>query len=130
MKAQSDVYIKLQNVYKDKAREDAAEVLASVRRAPGGDAIDPAEVDLFCKNAAFVKLIDSPDSGPERLLKVAGKLLGPPPLHRRGPCIPASQGFWTERRRPIACPCGYEPRRCARHLGGSDGRNLCAKQSS
>ena len=73
MKAQSDVYIKLQNIYKAKAREDAAEVLASVRRAQGGGAIDPAEVDLFCKNAAFVKLIDSPDSGPERLLQVVGK---------------------------------------------------------
>lgn len=88
MKAQSDVYIRLQNIYKAKARKDAAEVLASVRRAPGGDAIDAAEVDLFCKNAAFIKLIDSPDSGAERLLKVAGKSLPSlicPVLARHGP---------------------------------------------
>lgn len=73
MKAKSEVYVKLQGIYKAKARKDAAEVLASVRAAPGGDLIDPAEVDLFCKNAAFVKLIDSRDSGPKRLLKAVGK---------------------------------------------------------
>ncbi|KAK0745113.1 hypothetical protein B0T21DRAFT_359056 [Apiosordaria backusii] len=59
MKAQSKVYIQLQNIYKAKARRDAAEILETVQATPGGQNIDPAEVDLFCKNAAFVKLINA-----------------------------------------------------------------------
>jgi NEDD8-activating enzyme E1 regulatory subunit len=76
MKAQSSVYVKLQNIYKTKAREDAAEVWKTVQALKGGRNIDPEEVAVFCKNAAFVKLInahgDSPES--ERLSSVAGKL--------------------------------------------------------
>ncbi|KAK4230036.1 putative NEDD8-activating enzyme E1 regulatory subunit [Podospora fimiseda] len=63
MKAQSEVYIKLQTIYKTKARKDAAEILETVRATPGGDKVDPAEVDLFCKNAAFVKLINATGGG-------------------------------------------------------------------
>ncbi|GAB1319022.1 NEDD8-activating enzyme E1 regulatory subunit [Madurella fahalii] len=59
MKAQSKVYVQLQSIYKAKARKDAAEVLELVRAMPGGQHVDPAEVDLFCKNAAFVKLINA-----------------------------------------------------------------------
>ncbi|EGS21524.1 nedd8-activating enzyme E1 regulatory subunit-like protein [Thermochaetoides thermophila DSM 1495] len=59
MKAQSKVYVQLQNLYKEKARKDAAEVLETVRAMPGGQDIDPAEVELFCKNAAFVRLINA-----------------------------------------------------------------------
>ncbi|AEO66770.1 uncharacterized protein THITE_2115157 [Thermothielavioides terrestris NRRL 8126] len=59
MKAQSKVYIQLQNIYKAKARSDAAEILQIVQASPGGERVDPAEVDLFCKNAAFVKLINA-----------------------------------------------------------------------
>lgn len=81
MKAQSKVYIQLQNIYKEKARKDAAEVLQTVRAMPGGQHVDPAEVDLFCKNAAFVKLINATGgrgSGTkinraDRLKTVAGK---------------------------------------------------------
>lgn len=73
MKAQSSVYIQLQNIYKAKARRDATEVLELVRRAPGGENIDATEVDLFCKNAAFIKLISSSDGGsPEGLSGVVG----------------------------------------------------------
>ncbi|OLN97343.1 NEDD8-activating enzyme E1 regulatory subunit [Colletotrichum chlorophyti] len=72
MKAESDVYIELQNIYKAKARKDAAEVLQSVRRKPGGGDVDPTEVDLFCKNAAFVKLIvPTLQSGHDQLRSVA-----------------------------------------------------------
>jgi amyloid beta precursor protein binding protein 1 len=77
MKAQSKVYVQLQNIYKTKARKDAAEVLEIVRKAPNGQGIDSAEVELFCKNAAFVKLINATgglDGGVEsndRLRKVA-----------------------------------------------------------
>ncbi|KAL1837639.1 hypothetical protein VTJ49DRAFT_3559 [Mycothermus thermophilus] len=59
MKAQSKVYVQLQNIYKAKARKDAAEILETVRAAPGGDRVDAAEVELFCKNAAFVKLVNA-----------------------------------------------------------------------
>ncbi|GAP83614.1 putative family protein [Rosellinia necatrix] len=59
MKAQSNVYVKLQNLYKAKARKDAQEVLESVRESAGGERVDPTEVDLFCKNARFVKLINA-----------------------------------------------------------------------
>lgn len=59
MKAESSVYIQLQNIYKTKARQDASEVLAAVKATPGGENIDAAEVDLFCTNARFAKLINS-----------------------------------------------------------------------
>lgn len=79
MKAQSKVYIQLQSIYKAKARKDAAEILQIVRATPGGERVDPAEVDLFCKNAAFVKLINatggrgSEISRADRLKSAAGK---------------------------------------------------------
>ncbi|KAI1652685.1 hypothetical protein F4813DRAFT_394413 [Daldinia decipiens] len=59
MKAKSTVYVKLQSIYKAKARRDAQEVLETSRALPGGEDVDPAEVDLFCKNARFVKLINA-----------------------------------------------------------------------
>lgn len=86
MKAQSDVYIELQNIYKAKARRDADEVLRTVQATPHGRDVDPAEVELFCKNAAFVKLINASAGGggegancslqqgsADRLATVAGK---------------------------------------------------------
>ncbi|KAI5861661.1 hypothetical protein GGS23DRAFT_576068 [Durotheca rogersii] len=63
MKAQSSVYVKLQSIYKDKARKDAQEVLETARGIPGGNDVDPAEVELFCKNARFVKLINATPTG-------------------------------------------------------------------
>ncbi|KAK3955113.1 hypothetical protein QBC32DRAFT_206174 [Pseudoneurospora amorphoporcata] len=64
MKAQSKVYVQLQNIYKTKARKDAAEVLQTAQAIAGaGREVDPAEVDLFCKNAAFVKLINVEGGG-------------------------------------------------------------------
>jgi len=62
MKAKSNVYVELQNVYKAKARQDAAEVLETVRQHPNGSPADipNEEVDAFCKNAAFIKLIRGP----------------------------------------------------------------------
>lgn len=76
MKAQSKVYIQLQNIYKAKARQDAAEILQTVQATPGGEEVDPAEVDLFCKNAAFVKLINATGGKikrADRLREVASK---------------------------------------------------------
>ncbi|KAI1074624.1 hypothetical protein F5B20DRAFT_586095 [Whalleya microplaca] len=64
MKAQSSVYVKLQNIYKAKARKDSQEVLDTVRASPGGKGVDPTEVELFCKNARFVKLINATATTP------------------------------------------------------------------
>lgn len=79
MKAQSTIYVKLQNIYKAKARQDAAEVLKAVREHPHGKAIDSAEVENFCKNAAFLKLIRDTDGGDIKAL--AGKHSSIPELY-------------------------------------------------
>lgn len=76
MKAQSDVYIKLQNIYKDKARRDADEVLQTVRQLAPDKDIDPTEVELFCTNARFIKLINSAEGRGPSLAQVVGQ---PPP---------------------------------------------------
>ncbi|GAD94780.1 ubiquitin-like activating enzyme [Paecilomyces variotii No. 5] len=62
MKAQSADYISLQNIYKTKARKDVEEVLATVRaiEAKLGERTTPItdkEVEIFCKNAAHIKVI-------------------------------------------------------------------------
>lgn len=63
MKARSNDYIALQNIYKSKAREDCAEVLSTVRalekslgRSPNL-AIPEKEVENFCKGAAHIHLV-------------------------------------------------------------------------
>ena len=71
MKAQSTVYVQLQNIYKAKARQDVAEVLETVRAHPRGKEIDTAEVKTFCKNAAFIKLIHGASSTPTNLKDLA-----------------------------------------------------------
>lgn len=61
MKAQSSDYIRLQNIYKTKARHDHSDILHIVRAAEHRlgrkTPIDEKEIDAFCKNAASVKLI-------------------------------------------------------------------------
>lgn len=73
MKAQSQVYIKLQNIYKEKARQDVNEVLDAVVHTPGGEEIDPTEVELFCKNARFIKLINAELDQPLSIEQVVGE---------------------------------------------------------
>ena len=73
MKAQSDVYVRLQNLYKTKARQDAREVLATVQSMEGGADVESAEVELFCTNARFIKLINGSDVAPKTLVQVTGK---------------------------------------------------------
>ena len=77
MKAQSAVYVQIQNLYKTKARQDTAEVLETVRAHPHGASIDKQEVETFCKNAAFIKLIH-PSNSAKPLQKVAGRPPQPP----------------------------------------------------
>jgi amyloid beta precursor protein binding protein 1 len=64
MKARSNTYIELQNIYKTKARQDVAEVLATVRaleqstlRLPSLPFIEEKEVELFCKGAAHISMV-------------------------------------------------------------------------
>ncbi|MCJ1316264.1 hypothetical protein MMC15_001585 [Xylographa vitiligo] len=61
MKTQSVDYIKLQNIYKSKARQDLADVTQRVRTLEKllnkTTEIDEKEIEAFCKGAAFVKLI-------------------------------------------------------------------------
>ena len=64
MKARSNTYVELQNIYKTKARSDVAEVLATVRvleessqRNPSMPEIDAKEVELFCKGAAHISMV-------------------------------------------------------------------------
>jgi len=71
MKAQSTVYVQLQNIYKAKARQDVAEVLKTVRAHPKGESIDTAQVEAFCKNAAFIKLVNSTAKPPASIQALA-----------------------------------------------------------
>ncbi|CAI4213005.1 unnamed protein product [Parascedosporium putredinis] len=59
MKTTSDVYVKLQNIYKTKARADALEVLGFVNSEWPGSTITLKEIELFCRNAAFARLINT-----------------------------------------------------------------------
>lgn len=58
MKSRSVDYMKLQNIYKTKARQDVAEVAALVHSTEKGENIQTIEIENFCKNAAHVKVID------------------------------------------------------------------------
>lgn len=61
MKAKSAIYIKLQNIYKSKAREDIQTVLGTVRAIEKAlnrtTPSEESEVEAFCKNAAHIKLV-------------------------------------------------------------------------
>ncbi|OJZ81062.1 hypothetical protein ASPFODRAFT_85629 [Aspergillus luchuensis CBS 106.47] len=66
MKAQSADYVSLQNIYKSKARKDIEEVTQIVRslEAQLGPRPAPAsdkDIEVFCKNAAHIKVIHGRD---------------------------------------------------------------------
>jgi amyloid beta precursor protein binding protein 1 len=66
MKAQSADYVSLQNIYKSKARKDVEEVTATVRRleaqlGPRPAVIPEKDIEVFCKNAAHIKVIHGRD---------------------------------------------------------------------
>lgn len=68
MKATSSGYISLQTIYKSKARKDVAEVTAYVRgleKQLSTTSETPAgEIEQFCKNAAFVRVMTNPNLHP------------------------------------------------------------------
>lgn len=72
MKAQSEVYVKLQNIYKAKARKDIAEVKKAVEAHPRGHEVDSQEIETYCKNAAFIKLVRSTESESIDIKALAG----------------------------------------------------------
>ncbi|KAJ5643422.1 uncharacterized protein N7484_005929 [Penicillium longicatenatum] len=61
MKAQSADYVALQNIYKTKARKDVEEVAATIRQLESQlgrtTPILDREVEVFCKNAAHIKVV-------------------------------------------------------------------------
>ncbi|KAG0332286.1 NEDD8-activating enzyme E1 regulatory subunit [Podila horticola] len=62
MKAQTDSYVTLQNIYKTKAKQDVQEVLSRVKfllekLGLASDTIAVQEVETFCKFSAFLKVI-------------------------------------------------------------------------
>ncbi|XP_058942089.2 NEDD8-activating enzyme E1 regulatory subunit-like [Pocillopora verrucosa] len=62
MTADSKRYIELQNIYQEQARKDIAVVTQRVHRilldvGKSTDSISDSEIRLFCKNAAFLRLI-------------------------------------------------------------------------
>lgn len=75
MKAQSEVYVRLQSIYKSKARKDVDEVLEILGSVPNGSQVEREVAETYCKNAAFVKLIRESVPDPERIKALAGKSL-------------------------------------------------------
>jgi len=64
MVADSDIYIALQNLYVNKARDDCAAISASVKESLSAlgrpeDAISEFELKTFCKNAGFLHIIST-----------------------------------------------------------------------
>ncbi|PYI23125.1 ubiquitin-like activating enzyme [Aspergillus violaceofuscus CBS 115571] len=87
MKAQSADYVSLQNIYKSKARKDMAEVVEVVRRLEAELSPRPAQVadkdiEVFCKNAAHIKVIHGRDlpqlNGEKHNVKAINNALGDP----------------------------------------------------
>jgi len=68
MKATSEEYIKLQNIYKSKARADVTEVKQTVQQLfetkfqnATTSPISDIEIESFCKNASQVRVLTNPD---------------------------------------------------------------------
>ncbi|KAJ9604428.1 hypothetical protein H2200_011264 [Cladophialophora chaetospira] len=65
MKAQSADYVKLQTIYKSKARVDVAEVTKIVREteqslSKTASPIVDSEIEAFCKNASHIRVLTNP----------------------------------------------------------------------
>jgi amyloid beta precursor protein binding protein 1 len=74
MKATSEEYIRLQNIYKSKARSDAAEVKQIVQQTVSKlsrtTPIDDSEIEAFCKNASHVRVLTNPEKTPLPALRL------------------------------------------------------------
>ena len=75
MKAKSADYIKLQNIYKTKARADVAEVVEILRGVLGaGRTVPIVEVEAFCKNASNIKIVTGTALPQLRLIAEGGEV--------------------------------------------------------
>ncbi|KAG5985108.1 hypothetical protein E4U55_001357 [Claviceps digitariae] len=90
MKALSNVYIELQSIYKSKSRRDVDEVMNFIRTAPGGSRITRDEVELFCKNARFIKLLQGPHNEPSTRDIIQKELANDEMMAEAGPQLPLS----------------------------------------
>ena len=75
MKATSADYVKLQTIYKSKARADVAEVTEIVRktelsRSEKDGLITDSEIESFCKNASYVRVLANPNNDPLPTLRL------------------------------------------------------------
>lgn len=78
MKATSSVYVRLQNIYKSKARADVAELIATVRATEErlsrqSNQISAGEIEAFAKNASHIKVLHGVPLPQLRLDEIAKK---------------------------------------------------------
>jgi amyloid beta precursor protein binding protein 1 len=76
MKATSTEYIKLQSIYKAKARADVAEVTETIRQLENdlsrmSTKIEDSEIEAFCKNASHVRVLTNPNNASIPELRLA-----------------------------------------------------------
>ncbi|KAG6042295.1 hypothetical protein E4U41_000039 [Claviceps citrina] len=90
MKALSNVYIELQSLYRAKSKRDADEVVEIVRTIPGGCQIGRGEIELFCKNARFVKLLQGSCNVPSTRQVIQIELANDEMRAGAGPELPLS----------------------------------------
>jgi amyloid beta precursor protein binding protein 1 len=75
MKAQSADYIKLQTLYKSKARADVGSITKIVRETEAAlsranSPIPDAEIEAFCKNASHLRVLTNPNNEPLASLRL------------------------------------------------------------
>ena len=74
MKATSADYIKIQTIYKSKARADVAAVARIVRNTEAAlsksSPVPEPEIEAFCKNAAHIRVLTNPDNEPLPTLRL------------------------------------------------------------
>lgn len=93
MKAQSSIYVKLQSLYKAKARQDISDVMSIIRTINGGEQVNQAEVELFCRNAKFIKLVLGPEDAPS-INSIVGTSKQETVVTLTGGLMSANNGIW------------------------------------
>ncbi|KIV93788.1 hypothetical protein PV10_04976 [Exophiala mesophila] len=77
MKATSEQYIKLQNIYKSKARHDVAEVKqyvsVSIQSLGRATPVPDAEIESFCKSASHVRVLTNENHDSIPVLRLSEK---------------------------------------------------------
>ncbi|EWC45485.1 hypothetical protein DRE_00884 [Drechslerella stenobrocha 248] len=118
MKAESKDYIRLQNVYKSKARADLAVVVDLVRSLLSGlgkdqESISESEVETFCKHASYAKLITGRSLRSEyeddpKAKTISNELADPTSLIHYYLALRAYETFISEQSNGEHIPPGFE----------------------